>query len=154
MKSIRTLFGILLVTLVLVSCGGGGGGGGGGGSAPATSNSLIGTWYGPDSAGWFSSSGNYFLEFSFDGTNLAIKNYASDGTTLLGQGTVPYRDSGSSFSFNTAEIVFTDTESGTNTGITRVVSYDYSINGNNLTVSNCKYDGVLQSSASVVMTRR
>lgn len=152
MKSIRTLFGILLVTLVLVSCGGGGGGGSS--SAPAASNSLIGTWYGPDSAGWFSSSGNYFLEFTFDGTNLAIKNYASDGTTLLGQGTVPYRDSGSSFSFNTAELVFTDTESGTNTGITRVVSYDYSINGNNLTVSNCKYDGVLQSSASVVMTRR
>lgn len=43
MKSIRTLFGILLVTLVLVSCGGGGGGGGG--SAPATSNSLTGCWW-------------------------------------------------------------------------------------------------------------
>ena len=156
MKNIKTLLGLLLVALILVSCGGGGGGGGGGGaSAPAASNSLIGTWYGRDSAGWFSSSGNYYLEFTFDGTNLSVKSFANNGTTVPEDtATVPYTDSGSSFSFNTAEMVFTTSVSGTVTGATHIVSYDYSISGNNLTVSNCKYDGVLRSPASVVMTRR
>lgn len=140
MKSIRTLFGILLVTLVLVSCGGGGGGGGG--SAPATSNSLIGTWIADD--------GTETMEWTFDNTNLTIKDYIN--STLDSHAIVPYTVSGNVFSFNVHDgtVVY----GGSSTGINRVVSFEYSVSGNNLTVTNCKYDGVLHSSDTVIFTRR
>lgn len=142
MKRLCGILIVLIAVFALISCGGGGGGGGGGGSAPATSNSLIGTWIADD--------GTETMEWTFDNTNLTIKDYIN--STLDSHAIVPYTVSGNVFSFNVHDgtVVY----GGSSTGINRVVSFEYSVSGNNLTVTNCKYDGVLHSADTVIFTRR
>ncbi len=142
MKRLCGILIVLIAVFALISCGGGGGGGGGSSSAPAASNSLIGTWVADD--------GTETMEWTFDNTNLTIKDYIN--STLDSHAIVPYTVSGNVFSFNVHDgtVVY----GGSSTGINRVVSFEYSVSGNNLTVTNCKYDGVLHSADTVIFTRR
>lgn len=151
MKSIRTLFGILLVTLVLVSCGGGGGGGGG--SAPATSNSLTGCWW------VYTETMNYGVvakfEMNFDNSMLTSIIYAN--SEKQAEIHMPYTIEGNNISISRNNTVVVYAKNGYSVK-GNSLTCDYSITGNNLTLSNGKLDGVaapiINSNYTPVLTRK
>ena len=146
-----------MACVMIFACGGGGGGGGGGGSAPASSNSLTGCWW-----VWTETAANGDVvksEFNFDNSNIRAVAYIND--VLQVDGYCPYTLSGNTLTYNPSEFVLTYSVSGARIHTATTASFDYSINGNKLTLSNGKENGVSApiaivngSHSSIVLTKK
>ena len=151
MKNISKLFGIILAALLLASCGGGGGGS----SAPATSDSLTGCWWVYTETTIY---GPLKTEVNFDNSNMRMVAYLND--ILQRDCYCPYTLSGNTITYNTANTVDNYVNGTVNQEIC-TYSMDYSIDGNSLTLSNGKKNGVPVpvaitpgSHSSIVLTRK
>ena len=151
-KKISALLLAIALSVALVSCGGGGGGGGGG--APATA-SLTGCWWVYTET---NNTGNTLkIEMNFDNSVWTQVYYVDDVKEIEGQ--IPYTLSGNTISYSPANFTITYNRNGSSIDFNGTnESFDYSISGNNLTLSNCKSDGVavpiINSNDTAVLTRK
>lgn len=143
MKRLCGILIVLIAVFALISCGGGGGGGGGGGSAPATSNSLTGCWWVYTET---TSNGDIAkYEINFDNSRLTSILYVN--AEKLAELYVPYTLTGNTISLSTNDVVVVYAKNGYSRGNVNSWTFDYSVSGNSLTMSNGKADGVLSNQA-------
>ena len=140
----------------MVSCGGGGGGGGGGGaSVPAASNSLTGCWWVYTET---MSNGDVSKEeLNFDNSKMTLVLYINAEKQL--ECYVTYTLSGNTISYSPDDFVISYIKSGSSMRTrSGVASFDYSVSGNSLTVSNGKLNGVSDNTilggTTIVLTRK